>query len=297
MPITPARVRKAILPVAGLGTRLLPVTKAVPKEMLPIVDKPCVHYVVEEALSAGIEEVALVTARGKGDIEDFFDRDTDLEHLLAEGGKRKQLNALRSVPQAASICAIRQPSPQGLGHAVACAKRFAAGEPVAVLLSDDLVRVKDGRRSAVGQLIDAFERTGAAQVGLINIPPEEMHCYGVARGQTDATGAFVIEKTIEKPAAGAVPPSPAIMGRYILPPTIWPFLRAQGPGKNGEIQLTDALNHFAHTHPLHGCFIKGQRIDVGSPLGYVQATVLETLSRPQLRQDFVTWLKQQQVIH
>ena len=296
MSVAAARVRKAILPVAGLGTRLLPVTKAIPKEMLPIVDKPCIHYVVEEALSAGIEEIALVTARGKGDIEDFFDRDTDLEHLLASEGKRKQLDALRSVPQAISICAIRQASPRGLGHAVSCAERFAAGEPVAVLLSDDLVRVKNNQRTATGQLIDAFARTGAAQVGLINVPPEKMNNYGVARGRSDKTGVFVIEETIEKPSSGSVPPSPAIMGRYILPPTLWPFLRDQTPGKNHEIQLTDALNRFAQTHPLHGCFIKGQRIDMGTPLGYVQATVLETLSRPQLREDFVTWLEQQKIV-
>ncbi|MEM7589668.1 MAG: UTP--glucose-1-phosphate uridylyltransferase [Myxococcota bacterium] len=286
-------VRKAILPVAGLGTRLLPITKTVAKEMLPLVDRPVIHFIVQEAIQAGIEEIALVTARGKSSIEDFFDNHTHLQQLLNQQGKHQQANQLYNMKQHVSLCSIRQPLPAGLGHALLCARRFAGNEPFAVLLGDVLVRPQNKNQdNATKQLVDAFCRTGVPQVGLVHVPKEQMQHYGVVLGQKEQTGAFVINQTVEKPSPESVPLSPVILGRYLFSPDIWPFLQKQSPGTSGEIQLTDALNAFAQQHALQGCFIEGDPVDTGNPLGYVQAMVLEALDRPQLRQQLLPWLKE-----
>lgn len=285
-------VRKAILPVAGLGTRLLPITKTVAKEMLPLVDRPVIHFIVQEAIQAGIEEIALVTARGKSSIEDFFDSHAHLQHVLTQQGKHEQASQLHNMQQHVSLCSIRQPYPGGLGHAVLCARRFAGNDPFVVLLGDVLVRSQNNNQAnATKQLVDAFCRTRVSQVGLVRVPKDQMQHYGVVLGKQDKTGAFMINQTVEKPSPESVPLSPVILGRYVFSEDIWPFLQEQTPGPSGEIQLTDALNAFAQQRALHGCFVEGHPVDTGNPLGYVQATVLEALDRPHLRQHLLPWLK------
>ncbi|MEM7403561.1 MAG: sugar phosphate nucleotidyltransferase, partial [Myxococcota bacterium] len=235
------RVRKAILPVAGLGTRLLPVTATIAKEMLPLVDRPVIDFVVHEAVQAGIEEIAFVIARGKTSIDDFFDRHTQLQQLLLQQGKQQQAKQLQQLQRNVSFCSIRQPTAGGLGHALLCARQFAGDEPFVVLLGDVLIRQQHSQQhNATQQLINAFNRSGIPQVGLVQVPKQQMQHYGVVLGQQDASGTLIIEKTVEKPAPGSLPLLPAILGRYLFCAEIWPFLQQQTATTAGEIQLTDA---------------------------------------------------------
>ena len=274
------RVTKAVIPVAGLGTRFLPATKAVPKEMLPIVDKPTLQYIVEEAFAAGIEHVVLVQGRYKGAIEDHFDASYELEDTLAKRGKTADLELVRKISRMGSISSVRQKAPLGLGHAVLCAKPLVGDEPFAVLLGDDIVRTDAGQRTGIGQLMDAFEATGKGQVALMTVPRSEVHKYGAA--EIDAAGN--IGALVEKPPTGTEKTDQAIIGRYVLPSKIWSLLEATKPGKGGEIQLTDALDVLRQQDGLMGCRFRGLRVDAGDKLGYLEANLREALSRPDLRE-------------
>lgn len=277
------KVRKAVIPAAGLGTRFLPATKAVPKEMLPIVDVPTLQLVVEEALTAGIEEIVLVTGRNKASIEDHFDLSYELERTLADRGKKELLAQVDRISRMVRLICVRQKEPLGLGHAVLVARQAVGDEPVAVLLGDDLFDC-DGRRPAIGQLIDAYDqRGGAGVIALLEVEAGQEHLYGVAAGRPDGE-LFRISDLVEKPAPGTAPSRLSIVGRYVLPATIWPILARTPPGKNGEIQLTDALKTLAVEGA--GCFgltVDGTRHDAGDKLGYLGACLAWAMKRDELR--------------
>jgi UTP--glucose-1-phosphate uridylyltransferase len=279
----PKKVRKAVIPAAGLGTRFLPATKAIPKEMLPIVDVPTLQLVVEEALGAGIEEIVLVTGRGKGSIEDHFDVSYELEHTLRERGKKELLAGVEKISHMVRLISVRQKEPLGLGHAVLVARQAVGDEPVAVLLGDDLYDC-EGRRPAVGQLIDAYDRLGGkGVVALMEVEPGQEHLYGVVSGKAGADGIIAVDDMVEKPAPGTAPSRLAIVGRYVLPAEIWPILEKTKPGKGGEIQLTDALRTLAREGAgMAGVTVDGIRHDAGDKLGYLGANLAYALKRPDL---------------
>ncbi len=279
------KIRKAIIPAAGLGTRFLPATKAIPKEMLPIVDVPTIQLIVEEALDSGIEEVILVTGRGKSSIEDHFDMSFELERTLRDRGKRELLELVEHISRLTRLTVVRQKEPLGLGHAVLVARQAAADEPVAVLLGDDLFFGEQGERPAIGQLIDAYhEHGGAAVVALLEVPPGEEHKYGVVGGDPMPGGRVRCQRLVEKPTPGTAPSRMAIVGRYVLPPATWDVLQATAPGRGGEIQLTDALLSLATRGPgVIGMPVHAARHDAGDKLGYLGATLAYAMSRPDLR--------------
>lgn len=274
------RIRKAVIPAAGLGTRFLPVTKAVPKELLPIVDVPTIQLVIEEAVAAGIEEIVLVTGRGKGAIEDHFDHAFELERTLADRGKTEMVEELRRLARLVRLVSVRQKEPLGLGHAVLCARAAIGNEPFAVLLGDDLY---DAVRPAIGQLADVTRETGLGAIAVIEVAPGQEHRYGVIAGESLPGGRVRVRQMVEKPAPGTAPSRLAVVGRYVLPPEIWPILAATRPGKGGEIQLTDALAELARTHGLIATTIDGERHDAGDQLGWLRANLAWALKRPELR--------------
>jgi UTP--glucose-1-phosphate uridylyltransferase len=277
------QVRKAVIPAAGLGTRFLPATKAVPKEMLPIVDVPTLQLVVEEALAAGIEEIVLVTGRGKGAIEDHFDRAYELERTLADRGKSALLAEVERVSKLVRLVSVRQKEPLGLGHAVLTARQAVGDEPVAVLLGDDLYDC-EGKRPAIGQLIEASARLdGAGVVALMEVEAGQEHLYGVVAGEPHDARTMKIREMVEKPAPGTAPSRQAIVGRYVLPAAIWPILERTPPGKGGEIQLTDALRELARQSAFYGLTVDGVRHDAGDKLGYLGANLAWALKREELR--------------
>jgi UTP--glucose-1-phosphate uridylyltransferase len=279
------KVRKAIIPAAGLGTRFLPATKAVPKEMLPIVDVPTLQLVVEEALASGIEEIVLVTGRGKASIEDHFDVSYELEHTLRERGKKDLLAPIEKISKMVRMISVRQKEPLGLGHAVLVARQAVGDEPVAVLLGDDLYDC-EGKRAATGQLIDAFNRTGGQKgvIALMEVPAGQEHMYGIVSGKPGADGLIAIDDMVEKPAPGTSPSRLAIVGRYVLPAAIWPILERTQPGKGGEIQLTDALRTLTKEGAgTVGLNVDGVRHDAGDKLGYLGANLAYALKRPDLK--------------
>jgi UTP--glucose-1-phosphate uridylyltransferase len=286
------RVRKAVIPVAGLGTRFLPATKAVPKEMLPIVDTPTLQYIVEEAFGAGIEHVVLVQGRYKSAIEDHFDASYELEDTLSKRGKKVELELVQRISRLGAISSVRQKAPLGLGHAVLCAKPLVGDEPFAVLLGDDIVRTKG--RTGIAQLIDAFDATGKGQVALLTVPLDEIHKYGAAEGNVHSDDAtrFTISALVEKPAKGTEKTDQAIIGRYVLPASIWGLLENTKPGKGGEIQLTDALEVLRMNEGLMGCKLVGRRVDAGDKLGYLEANLREALSRADLRDGTVALMRE-----
>lgn len=274
------RVRKAVFPVGGLGTRFLPATKAMPKEMLPLVDKPLIQYAVEEARAAGIEEFIFVTGRGKAAIEDHFDHCYELENLLSERGKAKELDAIhRCLPPPGKIAYTRQQQPLGLGHAVWCARHLIGNEPFAVLLADDVILAE---RPCLRQMIDAYDDVGGNLVAVMDVPQTEVSKYGIldvgaARGRLiEARGL------VEKPPYTDAPSTLAVIGRYVLEPGIFGQLERVQPGAGGEIQLTDALAGQIGTQPLHGYRFAGRRFDCGDKAGFFEATVAYTLARPDL---------------
>jgi UTP--glucose-1-phosphate uridylyltransferase len=279
------KVTTAIIPVAGLGTRFLPATKAVPKELLPIVDKPTLQYIVEEAFSSGIEHVVLVNGRNKSAIEDHFDYSYELEDTLGRRGKDEEVARLRAIADMGQVTSVRQKAPLGLGHAVLAGHPVVGDAPVAVLLGDDLIRTEPGTRSGIGQLIDAFEQTGKGQIALMTVPLAEIHKYGAAEGTVDGEDAsrFHISQLVEKPPPGTEKTDQAVIGRYVLPAIVWQHLRDTTPGRGGEIQLTDALAALCSSEGLMGCIFSGQRVDAGDKLGYLHANLLEALSRDELR--------------
>jgi UTP--glucose-1-phosphate uridylyltransferase len=281
------RVRKAIIPAAGLGTRFLPATKAIPKEMLPIVDVPTLQLIVEEAVAAGIEQIVLVTGRGKGTIEDHFDVSYELERTLRDRGKKDLLAMVERISQMVRIVSVRQKEPLGLGHAVLVARQAVCDEPVAVLLGDDLYDC-EGRRPAIGQLIDEYERLGGQKgvVSLMEVPVGQEQLYGIVSGKplADAPRTMQIDDMVEKPAPGTAPSRLAIVGRYVLPAQIWEILARTKPGMGGEIQLTDALKELAQTGGgCYGLTVDGTRHDAGDKLGYLGANLAWALKRDDLR--------------
>ena len=282
MSSSPKAVRKVVLPVAGLGTRFLPVTKTIPKEMLPIVDIPTVQLNVEECVASGIEEIIFVNARGKQSIEDHFDRSAELEALLEKRGKTADLEALQRLTTLAKFISVRQSEARGLGHAVLCARAAVGNEPFAVLLGDDLL---EAQRPGLRQLIDNFEQWGQGVVALKEVPPGQEHLYGVIDGDKVADRDWRLRRLVEKPAPGSAPSRMAIIGRYVLPPEIFDILEQTPPGRGGEIQLTDAMAVLCDRHGMHGLEVEGRRFDAGDRAGYVLAVLYYALRRKDIGAD------------
>jgi len=274
--------------VAGLGTRFLPATKAIPKEMLPLVDVPSIQIIVEECVAAGFEEIILVTARGKSAIEDHFDRAPELEALLERRGKTDDLARVRKPQQMARYVSVRQAEAKGLGHAVLCARDAVGDEPFAVLLGDDLL---DADVPGVRQLADVYERTGTGVVALYEVAAGQEHMYGIVDGERTGARELSLKKLVEKPAPGTAPSRLAIIGRYVLPPEIFEILAATQPGRGGEIQLTDALATLCARRGLIGLEVEGRRFDVGDRAGYVLAMVHYALRRDDIRDDVLAGLR------
>jgi UTP--glucose-1-phosphate uridylyltransferase len=282
-------MRKVVIPAAGLGTRFLPATKAIPKEMLPIVDVPTIQMIVEEALQAGAEEVVLVNGRGKSAIEDHFDRAYELEDQLQRKGKKELFEQVRRISDSVRLVSVRQKEPLGLGHAVLAARHAVGPEWFGVLLGDDLV---DAEEPAIGQLARISQKTGKAAVALMPVPESQVHLYGCAGGRHVEGGHVEVERIVEKPPRDRAPSNLAVIGRYVLPPDVFDVLAQLKPGAGGEIQLTDALAALAQQKRLLGVRFQGTRYDAGDRLGYLQANVAYALKRPDLRDALVTWLRE-----
>lgn len=282
------RLRKAVIPVAGLGTRFLPATKVVPKELLPIVDIPSIQYVVQEAVDAGIEEIIFVTGRNKDAIEDHFDEAPELEQILADRGQSETVKMLRRIAEMTEVVSVRQKKPMGLGHAVLCARDLVGDEPFAVLLADDLI---DSETPCVRQLLNIFEETQESVIALMEVPESEVHQYGVIQGKEIKKGLYQIEATVEKPAAKDAPSRMAIIGRYVLRPEIFTILQNLPAGRGGEIQLTDGLAELVRERKIFGCEFVGERYDIGDKFGFVRATVAYALKRPDLKDKVMAYLK------
>lgn len=282
-------VKKAIIPAAGLGTRFLPVTKAMPKEMLPIVDKPTIQYIVEEAIQSGIEEIIVVTGKGKRAIEDHFDYAYELEHTLYEKGKFELLERVRNVSEMVNIHYIRQKEPKGLGHAIWCARKFIGNEPFAVLLGDDIV---ESDVPCTKQLMDVYEKTGASVVGVQQVPSSETSRYGIIDPLEEENQIYKVKNFVEKPKPGLAPSDLAIMGRYILTPEIFSILENQECGIQGEIQLTDGIKELNQIQNVFAYNFKGTRYDVGEKLGFIQTNIEFALKNSELREPILTYLSQ-----
>ncbi|MDL5039741.1 UTP--glucose-1-phosphate uridylyltransferase GalU [Heyndrickxia coagulans] len=282
------KVRKAIIPAAGLGTRFLPATKAMPKEMLPIVDKPTIQYIVEEAVESGIEDIIIVTGKGKRAIEDHFDNAWELEQNLAEKGKFDLLDKVRYSSNLANIHYIRQKEPLGLGHAVWCARNFIGDEPFAVLLGDDIVQ---NDPPCLKQLIDQYEETHSSIIGVQQVPEEETHRYGVIAPASKEGRRYQVEKFVEKPKQGTAPSNLAIIGRYLLTPEIFMFLDKQEKGAGGEIQLTDAIQQLNQIQRVFAYQFEGKRYDVGEKLGFIQSQIEMALQDETLSKDLLKMMK------
>jgi UTP--glucose-1-phosphate uridylyltransferase len=284
MTTTSARkVRKAVIPAAGLGTRFLPATKAIPKEMLPIVDVPTIQLVIDEAVRAGITDVVVINGRHKGAIEDHFDHAYELEHTLRSRGNAKLADAMAAVSTMVRLISVRQKQPLGLGHAVLSAREAIGDEPFAVLLGDDLI--DNDRDPGIGQLARVYEETGAGAIAIVEVPEGKEHMYGIVAGDRDSLGRMRIREMVEKPAKGTAPSRWAIVGRYVVPPAIWGHLAATKPGAGGEIQLTDALRELSRSpEGLYGVVVEGTRHDAGDKLGYLRANLAYAM-KTDLRQD------------
>ncbi|WP_066055758.1 UTP--glucose-1-phosphate uridylyltransferase GalU [Robertmurraya korlensis] len=281
------KVKKAIIPAAGLGTRFLPATKAQPKEMLPIVDKPTLQYIIEEAVDSGIEEILIITGRNKKSIEDHFDKSVELELELESKGKKELLAQVRHISEMVNIHFIRQKEPKGLGHAIYCAKSFIGNEPFAVLLGDDIVH---SDKPCLKQMIETYEEYKTTILGVQEVAPEDVDKYGIIEGKHIEDRVYKVKGLVEKPSIGDAPSNVAILGRYIINPAIFGILENTEPGKGGEIQLTDALKELAQKEAVYAYNFEGRRYDVGDKLGFLQATVEYALRREDLRQDFLDYL-------
>jgi UTP--glucose-1-phosphate uridylyltransferase len=284
-----APIRKAVFPAAGLGTRFLPATKVIPKEMLPLVDKPLIQYGVEEALGSGVEEIIFITARGKGALEDHFDITYELEKMLEERGKSDLLAAARDVSHLTTVASVRQKQALGLGHAVLTAKSLVGNEPFAVILSDDII---DGEVPCLKQMVEVYERYhGAPVIALQEIEGEAISRFGVIAGEEVEPGVFRLSDMVEKPKLADAPSNLAIIGRYILTPDVFPLLASTQAGVGGEIQITDALRRLAQERPFYGYRFKGKRYDAGDKMGFLEATVELALKRSDLGPAFREYLK------
>lgn len=280
-------VRKAIIPAAGLGTRFLPITKAMPKEMLPIVDKPTIQYIVEEAVASGIEDIIIVTGKGKRAIEDHFDNAPELEHNLYEKGKIDLLEKVQYSSNLANIHYIRQKEPKGLGHAVWCARNFIGNEPFAVLLGDDIVQ---SDTPCLRQLIDQYDATLASIIGVQPVADNETHRYGIIDPLTFDGRRYQVSNFVEKPEHGTAPSNLAIMGRYVLTPEVFMFLEKQHEGAGGEIQLTDAIQQLNKIQRVFAYDFEGIRYDVGEKLGFLKTTVDFALQNEEIKDDFIKYI-------
>ncbi|NHO52616.1 UTP--glucose-1-phosphate uridylyltransferase GalU [Acetobacter estunensis] len=282
-------LRKAVLPVAGLGTRFLPATKAMPKEMLPVVDRPLIQYAVDEARAAGIKEICLITGRGKDSLIDYFDVAFELEYTLRERNKVEALKALEpSSIEAGSLVAVRQQEPLGLGHAIWCARSFIGDDPFAILLPDDIVQ---SGVPCLKQLADAYYATGGSVVAVEEVPRERTNQYGILKPGKDDGKLVEIEGLVEKPKPEDAPSNLSIIGRYILTPEIMPFLALLEKGAGGEVQLTDAMAKTIGKTPFHGLRYEGKRFDCGNKIGFLEAQIAFALERPDLANDVKGFLK------
>jgi len=282
------KVRKAVFPAAGLGTRFLPATKASPKEMLPLVDKPLIQYVVEEAVASGIESVIIVTGRGKASIEDHFDVSFELEKLLQERGKQEELKAMRAISEMARVSYVRQREALGLGHAVLQARDLVGDEPFAVMLSDDII---DSETPALRQLLDVYEKYDSPVVAVFEVEGEAISRFGVIAGEEVEEGVYKIKDMVEKPAQSEAPSNLAIIGRYILTPDIFDEIEKTTPGAIGEIQITDAMRSLLKKRPFYAVRFKGTRYDAGDKLGFLIATVEFALKHEDLAPEFREYLQ------
>lgn len=282
------KVKKAVIPAAGLGTRFLPATKAQPKEMLPIVDTPAIQYIVEEAVQSGIEDIIIITGKHKKSIADHFDRNIELEMALREKGKRDLLEIVEDISSLIDIHYVRQKEAKGLGHAIHCARTFIGDDPFAVLLGDDIV-VSD--KPVIQQMSEIYEREEKPLIGAQTVPHEDISKYGVVKYNDVEDRVYEVEDLVEKPPLEEAPSDLAIMGRYIITPEIFDILENTEPGKGGEIQLTDALNELAQKRDVQAYEFKGKRFDVGNKLGFLKATVEFALEREELKGEFSEYLE------
>lgn len=283
------QVKKAVFPVAGLGTRFLPATKASPKEMLSLIDKPLVQYVVEEAVAAGIEQILFVTGRNKRSIEDHFDVSFELESILADKGKDAELSQMREIADMVDIFYVRQKQALGLGHAVLCAKDFVGNEPFAVLLGDDII---DAPVPCLGQLLDVYRKYRGTVLALEKVPMENISSYGCVQATQIFKQVFEVTDLVEKPKPEEAPSDMAIIGRYVLIPEIFPILERQEPGKGGEIQLTDAILQLSRDEAIYGCLFDGKRHNCGDKMGFLKATVELALKREEFNGEFRWFLQE-----
>ncbi|MDU3338228.1 UTP--glucose-1-phosphate uridylyltransferase GalU [Paraclostridium bifermentans] len=281
-------VKKAIIPAAGLGTRFLPATKSQPKEMLPIVDKPTLQYIIEEAINSGIEEILIITGRNKKSIEDHFDKSVELELELQQKGKTEMLEMVQEISNMVNIHYIRQKEPKGLGHAIHCAKSFIGDEPFAVLLGDDIV---DSDTPCLKQLIDAYDEYKTSILGVQEVAKEDTNKYGILDCKYIEDRVYKVKDMIEKPNVEEAPSNIAILGRYIITPAIFEILENQAPGKGGEIQLTDALKTLAQHEAIYAYNFEGRRYDVGDKLGFLEATIDFALKRENLKDGLMNYMK------
>ncbi|HAR7352395.1 TPA: UTP--glucose-1-phosphate uridylyltransferase GalU [Staphylococcus aureus] len=283
------KIKKAIIPAAGLGTRFLPATKAMPKEMLPILDKPTIQYIVEEAARAGIEDIIIVTGRHKRAIEDHFDSQKELEMVLKEKGKSELLEKVQYSTELANIFYVRQKEQKGLGHAISSARQFIGNEPFSVLLGDDIV---ESEVPAVKQLIDVYEETGHSVIGVQEVPEADTHRYGIIDPLTKNGRQYEVKKFVEKPAQGTAPSNLAIMGRYVLTPEIFDYLKTQKEGAGNEIQLTDAIERMNNDNQVYAYDFEGERYDVGEKLGFVKTTIEYALKDDSMREELTRFIKE-----
>ncbi|KXZ20553.1 UTP--glucose-1-phosphate uridylyltransferase [Bacillus nakamurai] len=282
------KVRKAIIPAAGLGTRFLPATKAMPKEMLPIVDKPTIQYIIEEAVEAGIEDIIIVTGKSKRAIEDHFDYSPELERNLEEKGKKELLEKVQKASNLADIHYIRQKEPKGLGHAVWCARNFIGDEPFAVLLGDDIVQAET---PGLRQLMDEYDKTLSSIIGVQQVPEEETHRYGIIDPLTSEGRRYQVKNFVEKPAQGTAPSNLAILGRYVFTPEIFMYLEEQQIGAGGEIQLTDAIQKLNEIQRVFAYDFEGKRYDVGEKLGFITTTLEFAMQDHELRDHLIPFME------
>ncbi|WP_353462841.1 UTP--glucose-1-phosphate uridylyltransferase GalU [Mammaliicoccus sciuri] len=282
------KIKKAIIPAAGLGTRFLPATKAMPKEMLPILDKPTIQYIVEEAARAGIEDIIIVTGKHKRAIEDHFDIQKELETTLYEKGKLELLDRVQYSTELANIFYVRQKEQKGLGHAIYTAKQFIGNEPFAVLLGDDIV---ESDNPAIKQLMEQYEATGKSVIGVQTVPETETHRYGIIEPKSQDERLYEVNQFVEKPEQGTAPSNLAIMGRYVLSPKIFDYLETQTEGSGGEIQLTDAIERLNKDDKVYAYDFEGQRYDVGEKIGFVKTTIEYALKDEEMRDEILRYIQ------
>ena len=283
------KIKKAIIPAAGLGTRFLPATKAMPKEMLPILDKPTIQYIVEEASRAGIEDIIIVTGKHKRAIEDHFDNQKELEMVLENKGKADLLEKVQYSTDLANIFYVRQKEQKGLGHAIHTAKQFIGNEPFAVLLGDDIV---ESDTPAIKQLMDVYEETGHSVIGVQEVPESDTHRYGVIDPSAKEGSRYEVRQFVEKPKQGTAPSNLAIMGRYVLTPEIFDYLETQQEGAGNEIQLTDAIERMNSKQQVYAYDFEGNRYDVGEKLGFVKTTIEYALKDPKMKDELIKFIKE-----